>query len=89
MQVYNGFRVINCTFANSSNAVLIAYNSSLQLERNTFVNNSGGRTSQMTFTPGGGIAAVFSNITFQGTNTFINNTCNADICGGGAMYAEN
>ena len=58
------FQLINCTFANSSSTALIAYNSSLLLEGNTFVNNSGGRINQMTFTPGGGVAVAFSNMIF-------------------------
>ena len=86
------FRLINCTFANSTDTTLIAENSHILFDGNTFVNNSGGlidNVPHMTFTPGGGIVAVFSTITFKGQNTFLNNTCVADICGGGAIYAEN
>ena len=83
------FQLVNCTFANSSNTALIANNSDLLIEGNTFINNTGGTVQEMTFIPGGGIAVVYSNIILQGQNNFLNLTCAADICGGGAMYAEN
>ena len=83
------FQLVNCTFANSSNTALIANNSNLLIEGNTFINNTGGTVQQMTFIPGGGVAVISSNITLQGQNNFLNLACTADICGGGAMYAEN
>ena len=86
--VYN-FQLVNCIFANSSNTALIANNSNLLIEGNTFINNTGGTVQEMTFIPGGGIAVVTSNVTLQGQNNFLNLACAADICGGGAMYAEN
>ena len=46
--------------------VLIAHNNGLLLKGNTFANNSGGNVYRMTFTPGGGIAVAFGNITFLG-----------------------
>ena len=83
------FHLVNCTFANSSNTALIANNSNLLIEGNTFINNTGGNVQQMTFIPGGGIAVVTSSVTLQGQNNFVSLACTADICGGGAMYAEN
>ena len=82
------FQLVNCIFANSSNTAIIANNSNLLIEGNTFVNNTGGTAQQMTFIPGGGVAVVTSNMTLQGQNNFQNLKCAADICGGGAMYAE-
>ena len=84
-----GFQLVNCTFANSSNTALMANISNLHIEGNTFINNTGGTVQQMTFVPGGGIAVISSNMTLQGENKFLTLTCAADICGGGAMYAEN
>ena len=83
------FQLVNCTFANSSNTALIANNSNLLIEGNTFINNTAGNVQQMAFIPGGGVAVVTSNVTLQGQNNFQNLACAADICGGGAMYAEN
>ena len=84
-----GFQLVNCIFANSSNTAVIANNSNLHIEGNTFINNTGGAVQWMTFVPGGGIAVISSNMTLQGENNFLTLTCAADICGGGAMYAEN
>ena len=83
------FELVNCIFANSSNTALIANKSSLHIEGNTFIKNTGGAVQWMTFVPGGGIAVISSNMTLQGENNFLTLTCAADICGGGAMYAEN
>ena len=83
------FQLVNCIFANSSNTALIANNSNLHIEGNTFINNTGGTVQQMTFVPGGGIAVVSSIMTLQGENKFLNLACAADFCGGGAIYAEN
>ena len=84
------FRLVSCTFANSSNTALIANDSSLWLEGNVFMNNLDGGVHGTTFKPGGGVSVVFSNITLQGQNIFQNNSCisNTSLCGGGAMYAE-
>ena len=84
-----GFQLVNCIFANSSNTALIANNSNLHIEGNTFINNTGGTVQLMTFVPGGGIAVISSIMTLQGENNFLTLTCAADICGGGAIYAEN
>ena len=83
------FQLVNCIFANSSNTAIIANNSNLHIEGNTFINNTGGTVQQMTFVPGGGIAVISSIMTLQGENKFLNLACATDICGGGAMYAEN
>ena len=64
----------NCTFANGSDTAFITNNSNLTLDGNTFVNNSGQSADQRMVALGGGIAAVFSNLTFQGQNIFMNNT---------------
>ena len=82
------FRLVNCIFANSSNTAVIANNSTLLIEGNMFINNTGGTVQHMTFVPGGGIAVVSSNIILQGQNNFLSLTCTGDICGGGAMYTE-
>ena len=84
-----GFQLTNCIFANSSNTAVIANNSNVHIEGNTFINNTGGAVQWMTFVPGGGIAVISSNMTLQGENKFMTLACAADICGGGAMYAEN
>ena len=84
-----GFQLVNCIFANSSNTAIIANNSNLHIEGNTFINNTGGAVQWMTFVPGGGIAVISSNMTLQGENKFLNLACAADFCGGGAIYAEN
>ena len=83
------FQLVNCIFANSSYTALIANNSNLHIEGNTFINNTGGAVQWMTFVPGGGIAVISSNMTLQGENKFLNLACAADFCGGGAIYAEN
>ena len=83
------FQLVNCIFANSSNTAVIANNSNLHIEGNAFINNTSGIGQQMTLVPGGGIAVISSNVTLHGQNNFLTLTCAADICGGGAMYAEN
>ena len=62
------FRLVNCTFANSSNTAVVANDSVLLLEGNVFTNNSGGGVDWMTYKTGGGISVVFSNITLRGHN---------------------
>ena len=84
-----GFQLVNCIFANSSNTAIIANNSNLHIEGNTFINNTGGAVQQMIFIPGGGIAVISSTMTLRGKNNFLNLACAADFCGGGAIYAEN
>lgn len=81
-------QLVDCKYSNSMlyfYTVLIAHNSSLLLKVNTFANNSGGNVHRMMFTPGGGIAVAFRNITFLGQNTFQNNTCTSNICWGGSV----
>ena len=67
-------QLTNCMFANGSDTAFIANGSNLVLDGNTFVNNSGQSADQRKAALGGGIAAVFSNLTFQGQNNFWNNT---------------
>ena len=67
-------QLTNCTFANGSDTAFITNGSNVVLDGNTFVNNSGQSTDQRKATLGGAIAAVFSNLTFQGQNIFWNNT---------------
>ena len=61
-----GFQLTNCIFANSSNTAIIANNSNLHIEGNTFINNTGGAVQQMIFIPGGGIAVISSTMTLRG-----------------------
>lgn len=87
VQLVKACILTNCTFADSSDTALLAVNSSLWLDGNMFVNNSGRSQIPNQISPGGGVAVVISNITLQGRNNFTNNTCLDDYCGGSAIYA--
>ena len=82
------FLLVSCTFANSSSkTALFGDKSNLFLEGNTFANNSVEGPAD-SFSPGAGIGLVSCNLTFQGRNSFLNNSCSGGACGGGAIYGE-
>ena len=77
---------MNCTFSNRGDTELIVTNSVVVLNGISFLHNS--VHNQEPFMPGGGIATLYSDITFQGNNIFVKNTCKGLVCRGGAIYAE-
>lgn len=86
IQVYN-FVLENCTLANNGDIALIAHESALFLEGNTFVNNSVQDKVPTLPYPGGAVSIFSSNMSLQGLNYFFNNTCFGGHCGGSAIYA--
>ena len=82
------FLLVNCTFANSSSkTALFGDKSNLFLDGNTFANNSVEGPAD-SFPPGAGIGLISCNLTFQGQNSFLNNSCSGGACRGGAIYGE-
>ena len=72
------FLLVNCTFANSSSKMaLLGKESNLFLEENTFINNSVGA-----------IEVDSCNLTLQGFNSFLNNSCSGGDCGGSGIYGS-
>ena len=86
-QNVHDFLLTNCTFAHNEDTALFLGFSSIVFDGNTFVNNSAYDHTQNTFWPGSGIAVFYSNITLQGQNIFLNNTCVHSVCGGSAIFA--
>ena len=75
----NYFELTNCTFQQSRNTALYAFESTVILTGDNFINNSANHY-------GGAIFAVSSNVYLQGTNTFVYN--NAQISGGAIAMAS-
>ena len=75
--------LINCSFHDNLGTALVMNNTSAILAGNNFTHN---QCQSSVCEGGGGVMALYSNLTFTGNTTFLDNSATS-VYGGGAIYA--